>query len=67
MPSLGFPAGLVVFDSPVKTRSDLAAALELCLHTNLDNEREVELVEELLAAGIVEQDSIPVIGSTQEH
>jgi len=60
--SLGFPAGLVVFDSPVKTRSDLAAALELGLHTNLDNEREAELVEELLAAGIVQQDSIPVIG-----
>ena len=31
----------VIFDSPVKTPKELEEALELGVHMNLDNEREV--------------------------
>ena len=45
---MGFPAGSVVCDALVKTRTDLAALLELGVHTNLESEQEVEVVAELL-------------------
>ena len=39
--SLGFPPDKVVFDSPVKTPTEVREAIDLGLHMNLDNEKEV--------------------------
>ena len=44
---VGFPPEKVIFDSPVKTPTELIEALELGLHMNLDNEREVSATQEL--------------------
>ena len=44
---VGFPPEKVIFDSPVKTPKELIEALELGLHMNLDNEREVSATQEL--------------------
>ena len=37
----GFPPENVVFDSPVKTPTEVKEAIDLGLHMNLDNEKEV--------------------------
>ena len=45
---LGFEPRNVIFDSPVKTKVDLKRALDMNIYINLDNEREMELTDELL-------------------
>ena len=37
----GFPADKVVYDSPVKTVTELKKAINMGLHINLDNEMEI--------------------------
>ena len=39
--SIGFPPERIIFDSPVKTPTELIEAIQLGFHMNLDNEREV--------------------------
>ena len=39
--SIGFPPEKIIFDSPVKTPTELFEAIQLGFHMNLDNEREV--------------------------
>ena len=46
--SLGFEAKNIVYDSPVKTRTNLEIALKTGIYTNLDNVDEVKKVDELL-------------------
>jgi len=45
---IGFPSEKVVYDSPVKTEKELHNAINLGLHTNLDNEREIQQVSKYL-------------------
>ncbi|KAI8473435.1 MAG: Orn/DAP/Arg decarboxylase 2 [Monoraphidium minutum] len=47
---VGFPPGRVVFDSPCKTRAELAFALERGVAVNLDNFQELERAKRLIAA-----------------
>jgi len=56
---IGFPAGRVVYDSPVKTETELRAAVDMGLHTNLDNEQEIKQVSEYLKSF---SGPLPVIG-----
>jgi len=57
--ALGFEPSKVVFDSPVKTPTDIKEAINLGLHMNLDNELEVSIV----AAYLTESGAAPpVIG-----
>lgn len=46
----GFGPELIVFDSPAKTRAELARALRLGVAVNVDNFQELERVDALLAA-----------------
>ncbi|MER7579591.1 diaminopimelate decarboxylase [Kitasatospora sp. NPDC097691] len=46
----GFEPGRIVFDSPAKTRRELARALELGVAVNIDNWQELARVDELLTA-----------------
>ena len=46
--ALGFKAETIVYDSPVKTRTNLEIALKTGIHINLDNVDEVTKVDELL-------------------
>ncbi len=46
---IGFAPETVVFDSPCKTRHDLATALSSNVTLNLDNEHEIRMVADLLA------------------
>ncbi|GAA2808915.1 diaminopimelate decarboxylase [Kitasatospora sp. CM 4170] len=46
----GFDAGRIVFDSPAKTRRELARALDLGIAVNLDNWQELARVDALLDA-----------------
>jgi hypothetical protein len=65
----GFEAGLVVYDSPVKTPTELIEAVKLGLHMNLDNEGEIGILDPLLRdqeiAGIVGLRINPVVGAGQ--
>ncbi|MFF5473667.1 diaminopimelate decarboxylase [Streptomyces achromogenes] len=45
----GFPADRIVFDSPAKTRAELARALELGVAVNADGFQELERIDALLA------------------
>ncbi|MEU3412183.1 diaminopimelate decarboxylase [Streptomyces sp. NPDC006658] len=45
----GFPADRIVFDSPAKTRAELALALELGVAVNADSFQELERIAALLA------------------
>ncbi|MFF9522273.1 diaminopimelate decarboxylase [Streptomyces achromogenes] len=45
----GFPADRIVFDSPAKTRAELARALELGVAVNADSFQELERIDALLA------------------
>ncbi|MFC5659933.1 diaminopimelate decarboxylase [Streptomyces nogalater] len=45
----GFPADRIVFDSPAKTRAELARALELGVAVNADGFQELERIAALLA------------------
>ena len=58
-----------MYDSPVKTPTELAEAVRLGLHMNLDNEREIEILDPLLrdqkVAGIVGLRINPVVGAGQ--
>ncbi|MFJ9457409.1 diaminopimelate decarboxylase [Kitasatospora sp. NPDC101447] len=47
----GFEPARIVFDSPVKTRRELARALELGVAVNIDNWQELARVDELLTPG----------------
>jgi len=65
--SLGFPPEKVIFDSPVKTPKELIEALELGLHMNLDNEREIKQVNDYITANKSAKSTIglrinPVVG-----
>jgi len=44
----GYPSHRIVFDSPVKTESDLRFALEKGIHLNIDNLSELHRVDKLL-------------------
>ena len=46
--SLGFAPELIVYDSPVKTRTNIELALKMGIYMNLDNVSEIEKVDELL-------------------
>ncbi len=65
----GFEAGLIVYDSPVKTPTELIEAVKLGLHMNLDNEGEIGILDPLLRdqkiAGIVGLRINPVVGAGQ--
>jgi diaminopimelate decarboxylase len=67
--SSGFEAGLIVYDSPVKTPTELIEAVQLGLHMNLDNEGEIGILDSLLRdqkiAGIVGLRINPVVGAGQ--
>jgi diaminopimelate decarboxylase len=67
--SSGFEAGLIVYDSPVKTQTELIEAVQLGLHMNLDNEGEIGILDPLLRdqkiAGIVGLRINPVVGAGQ--
>jgi diaminopimelate decarboxylase len=67
--SSGFEAGLIVYDSPVKTPTELIEAVQLGLHMNLDNEGEIGILDPLLRdqeiAGIVGLRINPVVGAGQ--
>ncbi|GGR95159.1 diaminopimelate decarboxylase [Streptomyces humidus] len=45
----GFAPDRIVFDSPAKTRSELARALELGVAVNADNFQELDRIDEILA------------------
>eukprot|EP00698_Gefionella_okellyi_P004157 TRINITY_DN1387_c0_g1_i3.p1 TRINITY_DN1387_c0_g1~~TRINITY_DN1387_c0_g1_i3.p1 ORF type:complete len:360 (+),score=69.96 TRINITY_DN1387_c0_g1_i3:283-1362(+) len=47
----GFPAKMIVLDSPAKTMRELTLALEKGLHLNVDNLQELERVNTLVASG----------------
>jgi len=57
--SLGFPAGKVVYDSPVKTLKELKEAIDLGFHMNIDNELEIKQVAAYLENF---KGPVPVIG-----
>lgn len=46
---VGCPPGLIIYDSPCKTISDLERALALGVHINCDNIQELERVQQLIA------------------
>jgi len=48
--AVGFPRDRIVFDSPAKTRTELAFALQQGVAVNLDNFQELERAVEILAA-----------------
>lgn len=48
--SAGFPAGHLIFDSPVKTRAELRAALDLGAVINADNFDELQRLAGLVQA-----------------
>nr|ACO15662.1 Diaminopimelate decarboxylase [Caligus clemensi] len=58
--SLGFEPCKVIFDSPCKTREDIRIALNSGVVMNLDNEREMGLVHEILQEGNVKDR--PLVG-----
>jgi diaminopimelate decarboxylase len=47
--AVGFPRELIVFDSPAKTRAELAFALQQGVAVNLDNFQELARAAELMA------------------
>lgn len=60
--AIGFSPSKVVFDSPVKTSTDLKEAVHLQLHTNLDNENEINRLSEYILQKGKEIAPLPVIG-----
>ena len=46
--ALGFEPKNIVYDSPVKTRTNLEIALKTGIYVNLDNVDEIKKVDELL-------------------
>jgi diaminopimelate decarboxylase len=58
-----------VYDSPVKTPTEMAEAVRLGLHMNLDNEREISILDPLLRnqefGGVVGLRINPVVGGGQ--
>jgi diaminopimelate decarboxylase len=65
----GFDPRLIVYDSPVNTPNELAEAVRLGLHMNLDNEQDISILDPLLrnqeVAGIVGLRINPVVGGGQ--
>jgi len=60
--ALGFPAPKIVYDSPVKTRTNLEIALKMGIYLNLDNVDEIVKVDELLKSSCKDVDIAGRIG-----
>ena len=46
--ALGFKPEMIIYDSPVKTKSNLELSIKTGIYINLDNVNEIEKVHELL-------------------
>jgi len=60
--SLGFPAEKIVYDSPVKTKTNIEISLKTGIYINLDNVNEIEKVAELLKTSCADVDITARIG-----